>query len=405
MEIQIPSYALSLKPKLETLLLLAQQQGFTIAQLTVLTSKESIFLINNPQQITIATDLYNDAMVDISEQPLNFILNYQQVNYGYWADCVIHLAINEQEQRVDSWQHNNASEDDIDDQLLNVTELSLLDQEWHFVWFLLLISLGFPVQDALVICRAALMVSRETWPTDFTDLPQFASTAKKFNSFESVPAFPKLHYPLGFYPVVDDVKWLEKLLPLGIKTIQLRIKQATSPQLEQQIQQAVCLAEQYKAQLFINDHWQLAIKYGAFGVHLGQEDLLSADLVALAQAKIRLGVSTHGFYELIKLQTLQVSYLAFGHIFPTTTKIMPSKPQGLARLACYQSYAKQLGIESVAIGGIDLTNAHDVLATGVNSIAVVRAITQAPDTAYVVRQFQQMLILNSAKEIKKEVDL
>ena len=208
-------------------------------------------------------------------------------------------------------------------------------------------------------------------------------------SLDLTPAwqFAKLRHPLGLYPVVDDIQWLTRLLPLGLSTIQLRLKQLPQAELERQIAQAIRYCRDFDIQLFINDHWQLAIKYQAFGVHLGQEDLAEADLAAIAKAGLRLGISTHGYAELAKVMPMQPSYLALGHVFATQTKQMPSQPQGLQRLA---HYVKLCGdIPTVAIGGIKLEHIANVLATGVQGIAVVSAITQAPEPEKALLQLKQ----------------
>lgn len=119
------------------------------------------------------------------------------------------------------------------------------------------------------------------------------------------------------------------------------------------------------------------MKHQAYGVHLGQEDLDIADLDSIHAAGLRLGLSTHDEAELDRALAERPSYIALGHVFPTQTKEMPSAPQGLEALT---RYVKRLpGISTVAIGGISLERAPAVLATGVGSIAVVSAITQAHD--------------------------
>ncbi|MBP3140531.1 thiamine phosphate synthase [Aliivibrio fischeri] len=203
-------------------------------------------------------------------------------------------------------------------------------------------------------------------------------------------AFPNIDKSkFGLYPVVDDVSWIEKLLKLDVKTIQLRIKNPDQADLEQQIIKAIRLGREYDAQVFINDYWQLAIKHKAFGIHLGQEDIEVADLQAIAEANICLGLSTHDDSELLKVKALNPSYLALGHIFPTPTKEMPSQPQGLTNLAKNQQLAGDT--LTVAIGGIDLSVANDVWQTGVDSIAVVRAITEAEDTEQAVAKFNAII--------------
>lgn len=191
-------------------------------------------------------------------------------------------------------------------------------------------------------------------------------------------SFPTVDSRLGLYPVVDSVEWIERLLRVGVRTLQLRIKNQPESHIEPAVIKAIALARRYQARLFINDHWQLAIKHQAYGVHLGQEDLDTADLSAIRCAGLRLGVSTHDDDELARAVAIAPSYIALGHIFPTQTKEMPSAPQGLAELA---RHSNELAgrFPTVAIGGISIERVPSVLATGVGSIAVVSAITQAAD--------------------------
>lgn len=196
--------------------------------------------------------------------------------------------------------------------------------------------------------------------------------------------------PLGLYPVIDSAIWIERLLKLGIKTIQLRAKNLCGAALETEITAAITLGQQYHAQVFINDHWQLAIKHQAYGIHLGQEDIDEADLSAIKLAGIRLGVSTHGHYELLKVQRMAPSYLAVGAIFSTQTKDMTGQIQGLTALQHIQQLMSDIPL--TAIGGITLDNVDSLLATGVKSIAVVTAITKADNPEQVVAAFNQALM-------------
>jgi len=189
--------------------------------------------------------------------------------------------------------------------------------------------------------------------------------------------FPVTEERLGLYPVVDTVEWIERLLTVGVRTLQLRIKDQSDEAVEQDIAAAIALGRRYRARLFINDYWRLAIKHHAYGVHLGQEDLDSADLDAIHRTGLRLGLSTHDDTELDRALTVCPSYIALGHVFPTQTKKMPSSPLGLDELKRHVD--RLVGISTVAIGGISLERAPAVLATGVGSIAVVSAITQAAD--------------------------
>ncbi|WP_413536304.1 thiamine phosphate synthase [Rahnella inusitata] len=194
----------------------------------------------------------------------------------------------------------------------------------------------------------------------------------------SAQKFPAVPFHLGLYPVVDTVEWIARLLEAGVKTLQLRVKDLPDAEAEPAIIEAIALGRDYQARLFINDYWRLAVKHQAYGVHLGQEDLDTADLNTIYQAGLRLGVSTHDDAELARAVAVNPSYIALGHIFPTHTKDMPSAPQGLAELT---RHIKQLNgsFPTVAIGGISIDRAPSVLDCGIGSIAVVSAITQAPD--------------------------
>ncbi|EOC0478916.1 thiamine phosphate synthase [Cronobacter turicensis] len=191
------------------------------------------------------------------------------------------------------------------------------------------------------------------------------------------PLFAPVPRRLGLYPVVDSVGWITRLLEAGVRTLQLRIKDKSEAEVEADVAAAIALGQRYHARLFINDYWRLAIKHQAYGVHLGQEDLETADPDAIRRAGLRLGVSTHDDMEIDVALAVRPSYIALGHVFPTQTKQMPSAPQGLAQLA---AHVERLGdYPTVAIGGISLERAPAVLETGVGSIAVVSAITHAPD--------------------------
>lgn len=191
------------------------------------------------------------------------------------------------------------------------------------------------------------------------------------------PDFPPVPLRLGLYPVVDSVIWIERLLEAGVRTLQLRIKDKRDSEVEADVIAAIKLRRRYDARLFINDYWQLAVKHQAYGVHLGQEDLETTDLNAIRDAGLRLGVSTHDDMEIDIALAARPSYIALGHVFPTQTKQMPSAPQGLEQLARHVS--RLADYPTVAIGGISLQRVPAVLATGVGSIAVVSAITQAQD--------------------------
>ena len=205
----------------------------------------------------------------------------------------------------------------------------------------------------------------------------------------NTPAFPAVPQRLGLYPVVDNVEWIERLLGAGVRTIQLRIKDKHDEDVEADIVAAIKLSQRHEARLFINDYWRLAIKHRAYGVHLGQEDMDVANLDAIRDAGLRLGLSTHDNMEMDRALAARPSYIALGHVFPTNTKQMPSAPQGLTQLA---AHIKTLGdYPTVAIGGISIDRVPAVLTTGVGSVAVVSAITQATDWRAATTQLLELV--------------
>ena len=192
--------------------------------------------------------------------------------------------------------------------------------------------------------------------------------------------FAPLVASIGFYPVVPTADWVQRLLGWGVRTIQLRIKAAehTPEQIAAEVQAAIEAGRAVPgAQVFINDHWELALAGRAFGVHLGQEDLDVADIEALRSAGLRLGLSTHTPAELARAHAVQPSYLAIGPIYPTTLKKMPYEPVGLDRLKRWVRDAAPYPV--VAIGGISLERLAGVMACGVDGAAVVSAVTLADD--------------------------
>jgi thiamine-phosphate pyrophosphorylase len=242
---------------------------------------------------------------------------------------------------------------------------------------------GFDPHDALVLAMAWRdgdeASADDAWPVDLSRFPRVVGLRSA-----PAPAFAPCPHRLGLYPVLPSADWVERALEAGVNTAQLRLKRAESDFLAAEITRCVEAGQRRGARVFINDHWREAVAAGAYGVHLGQEDIHTADLGAIAAAGLRLGLSTHGYYEMLSALHFKPSYIALGAVFPTTTKVMPTAPQGLARLARYVRLLDSV-VPLVAIGGIDGAVLADVLATGVGSAAVVRAVTEAanPGTAMV----------------------
>ncbi|MCM2251769.1 MAG: bifunctional hydroxymethylpyrimidine kinase/phosphomethylpyrimidine kinase [Ramlibacter sp.] len=192
-----------------------------------------------------------------------------------------------------------------------------------------------------------------------------------------VAAFAPLQDPqLGLYAIVDSVGWVQRVLSAGVRTVQLRIKDPLQPNLREQVRASVAAARAAGAQLFVNDHWRLAIEEGAYGVHLGQEDLAVADLRAIQCAGLRLGVSTHAYWEVCRAWQLSPSYIACGPIHPTGAKKMPWVPQGDGNLAYWCAL---LPLPVVAIAGMDVARARQARDCGAAGVAVISAVAAATD--------------------------
>jgi thiamine-phosphate pyrophosphorylase len=179
-----------------------------------------------------------------------------------------------------------------------------------------------------------------------------------------------------FYPVLPDASWVARIAGQGAKLIQLRVKDAPGPIIEQEIAQALEVASAHGAQLVVNDYWREAIRLGADLIHLGQEDLAGADLAAIRAAGLKLGVSTHDAEELETALAAEPDYVALGPIYETKLKTMAWQPQGLARIGEWRA---KIACPLVAIGGITLERAPAVLAAGATSAAVVTDIVMHAD--------------------------
>ena len=272
-----------------------------------------------------------------------------------------------------------------------------------------LLSQGYGLEDACVLAKAYITdgilkpailegevrppIGHHGFPRDLKLMPHVFEEGFP----EEAGPFASSPLNMGLYPVVGDVETLQWLLALGVRTAQLRIKDSNDPLLFEKIKRAVFLGKTYKARVFIDDHYELAIKAKAYGVHLGMEDLKTADLKKIKETNLRLGVSTHGMYELLKAVQLKPSYIALGHIFETQTKKMKSKAQGVKRLRDEVELLNHT-YPTVAIAGIKLSNLEGVLASGVGSVAVVTAITQDKDP-YLATQKWLTLCGNGGDEI------
>ena len=179
------------------------------------------------------------------------------------------------------------------------------------------------------------------------------------------------------YPIVDSAAWIDRLAPLGVRLVQLRIKERGDHELRIEVRRARELCAAAGVQLIVNDHWEIALAEDCDFVHLGQGDLAQADLGALRRARIRIGISTHDHAELERALAAQPDYVALGPIYPTLLKVMPWEPQGLERIG---EWKRRIGpIPLVAIGGLTLERLAGVFAAGADVAAVVTDIVRNRD--------------------------
>jgi len=179
-----------------------------------------------------------------------------------------------------------------------------------------------------------------------------------------------------FYLIVDDIKWIYALIPSGVQLVQLRVKDKSGDEVQQQVVAAKNFCLRYNCQLIVNDYWQIAIDTGCDYLHLGQADLDTADMKAIRKAGLRVGISTHDHAELERALSLDPDYVALGPIYPTILKQMPWKPQGLDKIKEWKNIIGDKPL--VAIGGLNIARLKGVFEAGADSAAVVTDITLNP---------------------------
>ena len=245
--------------------------------------------------------------------------------------------------------------------------------------------MGFIAIDADCVANAWQKQCERTGRFDATQWPAEAIDFG-IQPLPRVKGFAPCPQQLGLYAVLPDAAWVGRMARAGVPTVQLRFKSEDAGAIQREVQAAVQAVQGTNALLFINDHWQAAIAAGAYGVHLGQEDLDTADLNAIRQAGLRLGLSTHGYAEMCRADAHAPSYIAMGAVYPTTLKRMTTAAQGTGRLRAYASLLRDYPL--VAIGGIDAARLPEVMTSGIGSVAVVRALVAASDPEVEARQLK-----------------
>jgi len=172
-----------------------------------------------------------------------------------------------------------------------------------------------------------------------------------------------------FYPIVPDAAWVRRIVPLGVRVVQLRLKDADAQRVRREIIESLDACVPAGCQLIVNDYWREAIATGADYVHLGQEDLAAADVPTLKAAGVRIGISTHDEQELETALAVEPDYVALGPIWETKLKAMKWAPQGIDRIKAWKARIGALPL--VAIGGITPERAPAVIAAGAASAAVI----------------------------------
>ncbi|UJF19366.1 thiamine phosphate synthase [Vibrio sp. SS-MA-C1-2] len=270
--------------------------------------------------------------------------------------------------------------------------------EDHRAMLLTALALSFSLDDSLVLARAfsnniahsnSDEIKKVSWPVNLELFPKSFynksdSTLNQLHQIaEETCAFPSLLEPnIGLNPVVSSLEELEAFFKLGVKTVQFKPE---SESVEQKIVAAVELSEEYQAFLFICDHWQLALKHNAYGVHLHQKDLDSVDLLQVKQAAVRLGISINGYFGVIEALPLRPSYIALKHRFSTAE----TDPEGINHLALYRQLVKTT--PTLAIGGINLENADRIFRTGVVGFTIEHALKESKDLKQTVAAFNAIM--------------
>lgn len=191
-----------------------------------------------------------------------------------------------------------------------------------------------------------------------------------------------------FYPVFDDVRWLERMVPLGVKLVQLRIKDTPRDEIKAQLQAGRDLCAEHGAIMVVNDYWELAIELGCDWLHLGQEDLDEADLDAIRAAGLKLGVSTHDNDELDRVLAFNPDYVALGPVYPTILKKMKWHQQGLGKVTEWKDLLGDTPL--CAIGGMSVERAPGAFEAGADIVAAVTDVTLNEDPEARVRAWLEV---------------
>ncbi len=202
----------------------------------------------------------------------------------------------------------------------------------------------------------------------------------------------------GIYLVTDEAackgKSLESVVSdavrAGVSWVQLREKQISTRAFLKKARDFISILKPARVPLIINDRMDIALAAGADGVHLGQSDMPYSHARRLMGPSAIIGLSVETWEDVEVAQGLDVDYLGVSPVFSTPTKTDTKTPWGLEGLQKIRSFSRH---PLVAIGGIDASNAGEILNAGADSLAVVSAICSAENafeaTRHLVRIFDQ----------------
>lgn len=185
------------------------------------------------------------------------------------------------------------------------------------------------------------------------------------------------------YPITDThlsglshAEQVARLIEGGASLIQLRDKHAAPREFFREAAAALQVARAHNARLIINDRVDIALALKADGVHLGQTDLPVEVARSLLGKDAIIGFSTHNTQQAQLATSMPVDYIAFGPVFPTSTKQNPDPVAGLVALREVRAITRSLPL--VAIGGITFANLLKAVDAGADSLAVIGALVADP---------------------------
>lgn len=198
-------------------------------------------------------------------------------------------------------------------------------------------------------------------------------------------SIPPLYAIANIDTLADPLSYIESLFVGGIKILQLRAKQIPDADYNLLLAKTIELRSRYPAtRVIVNDSIELAKRYEADGVHLGQLDTDPIEARSILGAQAIIGLSTHTLAQFVAAPVEALSYLAVGPVFTSPTKSGHAEEIGATALA---SFRAKSNLPLVAIGGITLENAAAVFRSGINSVAIISDLQASPD----VRSYQEKI--------------